>query len=126
MSKKLLLAAWIAGILFPTAWFSQQIPGLGRWFNIVFAADWTHTAAHAILYAVLAFGLAYLAGWERAKILPILGLTLAVGLAQEALQPLPGGGVPTAAVLPDLAADLAGGLVGYAVFTGVRKRREVR
>lgn len=123
MLKKLFIAAWIFGILFPMAWFSQRIPGFDRLFITMFASDWAHIAMHAFLYAVLAYAVALLIGWDRARILPILAVVLATGIAQEILQPLPAGILPSQAALFDLLVDLMGGMAGWAFFTAMKRRK---
>lgn len=105
------------------AWFSQSIPVLREWFNIMFTPDWTHIVMHALLYAVLGFGIAYIAGPEKAKLVPVLIAVLVVGASQELLQPLPAGGFPTQAALLDLAVDLAGGLIGFALYVVIARRK---
>lgn len=57
VSKKLFLALWAGGMLFPVAWASQQWPVTQAIFNRVFVAEWVHVVAHVILYAVLSSAL---------------------------------------------------------------------
>ena len=113
MRKITWLALWVAGILFPIAWFSQQIPGFDQWFNRIFAPQWMHVLMHAFLYGVLAAGIVMI--WPRCSLRTALAAALLVGIAQEVLQPLPAGRLPGSAALFDLAVDLCGAAAGLAV-----------
>ncbi len=118
MLKKLFVAAWIIGILFPMAWASQSFPGWKLWFNTIFAPDWMHILMHALLYAVLSAALvAFLRAQVRGPsiVFLALGLALAVGLLQEGVQLMPSGRLPGPHELFDLAVDMAGAIIGLAV-----------
>lgn len=120
--KKLLLVAWAAALLFPTAWASQQTSFTASIFNSIFADDWVHVVAHGILYAVLA-GALYLwiaptlerpLGWRAAiqKLLPVILIVVGTGVLQESIQILPLGVAFSSEEWFDLRVDLISGLLG--------------
>ncbi len=116
--KKLAVALWIAGILFPFGWLTYYSEGYRYVFDAIFAPQWMHVAMHTMLYAVLAFLLGGLwsrgwtgkARWHRYGLL--LSMVLAVAVGQEGLQLLYQRRMPGSDELFDLAVDLGGGVIG--------------
>ena len=126
----LVLAAWLAGILFPLAWFSRSDPVLKAWFDRTFATDLAHVAMHSALYAVLAvlvLALARRQGYRMPTFFSAIdlavGVTVVVGVLQEGLQLLPLGrrfGWPE---IYDLGVDLAAAIVAAVLIQLWRRRR---
>ena len=91
--------------------------------------EWTHILSHFLLYAglgvlnILAFADHPSPGGFRRTTLRLLILVLLVGTVQEGLQHLTGSTQPGA--LPslfDLGVDLAGSMLGFAIFTRIRSK----
>jgi VanZ family protein len=117
MRSRFWILLWIFGILFPMAFLGSLWPPFGRLFNALFAANWTHIAMHAFLYAVLAF---LLARWFRPvsvrATLILLGLAVGIGCLQEGLQWLTmKSEIGWSASAFDLMVDTAGTLLGLIV-----------
>lgn len=112
MRKTLFAAAWVVGILFPMAWFSQNHPTLQIWFDRAFSATWMHIVMHAFLYAVLAAVLWICFARSRHRWLLVIGLVLCVGVLQEGLQLIPSGRLPGWGEMFDWSVDLTGSLIG--------------
>lgn len=114
MTRRLLfLAFWVAGIVFPMAWFTRFSGAFDRAFTVLFTPVWTHVVMHAFLFAVLA--------WWLTRIVPspplavVLGLVMVVALLQEGAQRLYTGQTPGADEVFDLMVDFMGGVVGVAL-----------
>ncbi len=118
MKRTFFLLFWIAGILFPAAWFVRFSPSGERLFNALFGPAWMHVAMHSFLYGVLAAVL-LTSLFPRPNLRPswqgvarILGLVLAVALLQESIQLLSQQRTPGGDELFDLDVDLAGAGLG--------------
>lgn len=116
MTRRLLfLAFWVAGIVFPMAWFTRFSGAFDRAFTILFTPVWTHVVMHAFLFGVLA--------WLLTRIVPsrplavVLGLVMVVALLQESVQLLYTGQTPGADEAFDLMVDFMGGSLGTALGT---------
>jgi hypothetical protein len=123
--RLILLGLWAAGILFPMAWFSSLNPALDAWFNRTFQAGWVHIAAHAGLYAVLAFAIMRFLSTNRHARGIALFVVLCVGVMQELLQSRFAGVPFGSGALFDVMIDLGGGFVGIFanwVFSSKTKR----
>ena len=121
MKRILFLLFWIAGILFPAAWFVRFSARGEAIFNTLFGPAWVHVAMHSFLYGVLAAVL-LTSLFPRANLRPswqgvarILGLILAVALLQEGIQLLSQQRAPGGDELFDLGVDLAGAGLGMAL-----------
>lgn len=123
MRKYTLLLLWLLGMLLPLAWLVQFWPAGQRVFDRVFGPLWMHILMHAALFAVLAFVAARILGERQpapsgwAICLGVLGLVLAAALLQEVIQLSYKARPIVADDLLDLGVDLAGGLLGTAIYT---------
>jgi hypothetical protein len=119
MRARLILCLWLAGILFPLAWFGRFSPLYRRVFDFIFGAEWVHIAMHAALYVVLGILVIAMIRFPR-RLRPALAvaiIVLAVGLLQETFQFISQGGGPLrpgilAHSAFDLGVDLLGGFIG--------------
>lgn len=120
----LFLAIWLLGILFPAACLGQFSSLYRGVFTEAFGPEWRHVIAHLLMYAVLCILIVVMLKWPARPealtpwlALGLIGVVLAVGIAQESLQWLSQGVTPwqgeaLAASLYDLGIDLSGGLLG--------------
>ncbi len=122
MWKRILLVAWVLGILLPLAWFTRYSPLYLRAFNLLFGPLWTHIVTHALLFAALAYLAATSLGhryWRQAPwavAVGVLGLVLAAGLFQECIQLAYKARPIVADDFLDIGVDLTGGAAGLLVF----------
>jgi len=117
MRRRILLAIWVVGILFPMAWIGRYSSGFSKRFDAIFSPEWMHWVMHAGLYAGLTILILFafdlrptrkVFGW-------VLLIALGVGLTQESLQLLLDVQRLGLNSLFDLGIDLGGTLIGYSV-----------
>ena len=130
--RALILIAWIVGILFPFGWLARFSDSYRRVFDAVFGPPWMHVLMHAAIYAVLAYLLAGLVAARclasiRVRCLGLLfAVILGVAIGQEGFQLWFKGRLLGASEWFDVAVDVAGALLGVAVFAfsrgGIRWR----
>lgn len=121
MRRRALLFLWVAGTLFPMAWLTRFSGTYSRLFGHVFNPLWVHVLMHALLFAGLAYLLArHMAGravaarsWRPTAL--VLGLVLAIAVAQEGIQLLYKARAVGADEVVDVGIDLAGGVFGMLV-----------
>ena len=132
MKRKLILIAWMIGILFPFGWLTRYSDVYRRAFDALFGPPWVHVLVHVAIYAVLAYLLAGLVLMRRPLgIRPrylglLLAVILAVAVGQEGFQLWFKGRLLGASEWFDVAVDLAGALLGLAVFALLIRRGELR
>lgn len=121
----LLLAALLAGALFPFGWLAEQWPAFGDWVYAVFPNDAAHWAGHAAIFGAL--GAAALTIWPTLLRRPAryAALILAFALAQELMQRSYKGLRINRDDLLDLCVDVAAAAVVFAV-ARLRARRAER
>ena len=111
----LILALWLAGMLFPTALPGKSSPAYRAVFNAVFHPQWVHVVMHLVLFAGLSLLLVILfrlpLGWRTAGLL--LGAAALVGVGQEILQAFSQGFLYIWGAAFDLGVDLLGAGLSY-------------
>jgi len=113
------------GILFPMAWFSEQISSISVLFNGFFSQQWVHIVMHTSLYAILMVFLCFLGNQMYKKDVYIVWIFIGViALAQEMLQIILAGRGFTEHEIFDLGIDLSGAVFGFAIYWGWRNWRE--
>lgn len=118
---------WIVGILFPTAWFSNQFGVAGELFNRVFAPQWMHVVMHAGLYAVLMILLSYIGNQKYS--ISVYKLWIMIGLIafiQEILQTILAERTFSYDEVFDIFVDLSGAGLGRLFYMIQYNRREER
>ena len=131
MKRKLILIAWIVGILFPFGWLARYSDAYRRAFDALFGPPWMHVLMHAAIYAVLAYLLAGLVLRRRPSgtCLRRLGLLFAVilviAVGQEGFQLWFKGQLLGAGEWFDVAVDVAGAFLGFAVFALLNRQGEL-
>ena len=127
MRSRIWLVLWVAGILFPMAFFAKLWPAFGSVFSAVFAQDWTHILMHTLLYAVLGLLMAQAISPTSSKAILILGgLALLVGCLQEGLQLLSLHAWPGwPAEILDLSVDLTGVCIGIGISRLLMRRKRL-
>jgi VanZ family protein len=115
---RLLLLAWLAGILLPVAWLAGQWPPAARIFYKLTESEWVHVVMHLLLYLVLSLVLSGLSplkpGSQKAFL--ILALILMIGMLQESIQVILQGRFLGPGEAFDFLIDLGGGLLGYGIW----------
>jgi hypothetical protein len=119
MRNRLLLAAWLAGILFPMAWLGRYSDRYKTLFNELFSSELVHYGMHTILFAGLAALLVVSFNLQRSgpraaskTVALVLLVSLGIGGIQEGLQLISGVQILRLNTLLDLGIDMAGALTG--------------
>ncbi len=114
--RRIWLAVWLAGILFPMGMLRQFSPAFRSRFDAIFSPEWMHVLMHALLFAMLVLLISFAFNFHpRRKTAIILLLLLLAGLFQEGLQWVTHSTLPGWNSLFDLAVDLCGGTLGLAI-----------
>jgi hypothetical protein len=114
MRKRVLLAIWTLGILFPTAWMGRFSKGYSERFNTIFSPEWMHWVMHAGLYAGLAILILVIFDLRLAlkALRCVLLIALGLGVLQESFRLLSNVQRLSLNSLYDLGIDLGGTLIG--------------
>jgi hypothetical protein len=122
MRRRLILLAWLAGILFPMAWVAGFWPAYRRAFDAIFSPEWVHVVMHALLFACLAALLLQVLfiQIDLKSLILVLLMGLAIGIFQEGFQALSLKSGSLRAALFDLGIDLTGSLAGAMGFIALR------
>ena len=119
------IVLWIVGILFPTAWFSNQFGVFSEHFNQIFSPQWVHIVMHAGLYAMLMVFLSHYGNQKGStsvyKLWIIIGL---IAVTQEILQSVVVGRTFSYSEVFDIFVDFSGAGLGRLVYMVQFNRRE--
>lgn len=120
------LAVGLALILFPFGWLGEVWRPFGQVVDALFSTVWAHAIGHASLFCLL--GLLVLAIFPTLHRWPwrYLSLLLLAGVGQEAFQLLYKGRLLVLDDLRDLATDLVGLLLAFALMWAWGRLRRVR